>query len=114
MTEIFVPLSQNFFHDLSVDVGETEVSSLEAVGELFVVEAEEVEEGGVEVVDVDFAVDHSEAEFVALAVDVPLLEAGAGHPHCEGFDVVVAADGFAVFAHWGAAEFSAPDDEGVF
>ena len=67
-----------------------------------------------EVVDVDLAIDHSEAEFVALAVDVTLLEAGTGHPHREGFDVVVAADGLAVFAHWSAAEFSAPDDEGVF
>lgn len=36
-----------------MDVGEAEVPALEAVGELFVVEAEEVEEGGVEVVDVD-------------------------------------------------------------
>ena len=78
MTEISVPLSQNFLHEFSVDVGEAEVSSLEAVGELFVVEAEEVEEGGVEVVDVDLAIDHSEAEFVALAVDVTLLEADRG------------------------------------
>jgi hypothetical protein len=63
---------------------------LETVGELFVVEA----------------------EFVALAVDVTSLEAGAGHPYREGFDVVVSADGLAIFAHWGAAEFTAPDDEG--
>ena len=95
-------------------VGEAEVSALEAVGELFVVEAEEVEEGGVEVVDVDLAVDDAEAEFVALAVDVTTLEAGAGHPHCEGFNVVIAADGLAVLAHRGAAKFTTPDHEGVF
>ena len=67
-----------------------------------------------EIMDVDFAIDNTEAEFVALAVDVTLLETGAGHPHREGFDVVVAADGLAVFPHRGAAEFTAPDHEGVF
>ena len=67
-----------------------------------------------EVVDVDLAIDHSEAEFVALAVDVSLLHAGTAHPHREGFDVVVASDRLAVFAHWRATEFSAPDHEGVF
>ena len=61
------------FNDFSVDVGEAEVSALEAVGELFVVEAKEMKEGRVEVVDVDFAIDHAEAEFVAFSVDVTAL-----------------------------------------
>ena len=33
-------------HDLSVDIGQAEVSALEAVSELSVVEAQGVEEGG--------------------------------------------------------------------
>jgi hypothetical protein len=36
-----------------VDVGEAEVAALGAVGEELVVEAEAVEEGGLDVVDVD-------------------------------------------------------------
>ena len=44
-----------------MNVGEAEVSALEAVGELFVVEAKEMEEGRVEVVDVDFSIDYAEA-----------------------------------------------------
>ena len=37
-----------------MNVGESKVLALEAVGELFVVEAKEMEESRVEVVDVDF------------------------------------------------------------
>src|SRR5436309_3352258 len=40
-------------HHPAVDVGQAEVSTGVAVGELLVVEAQEVEDGGVEVVDVD-------------------------------------------------------------
>ena len=50
-------------------VGEAEVAALETVGEFLVIEAEEVEERGVEVVDVDFVFDDAEAEFVGRAED---------------------------------------------
>ena len=55
---------------MPVHVGEAEVAALEAVGELLVVEAEQVQDGGVQVVDVDLALDDAEAEFVGRAVDV--------------------------------------------
>jgi hypothetical protein len=44
---------EEFGDDFAVDVGEAEVAALEAVGEAGVIEAEEMEEGGVEVVDAD-------------------------------------------------------------
>jgi len=44
-----------------MNVGEPKVLALEAVGELFVVEAKEMEESRVEVVDVDFSIDYAEA-----------------------------------------------------
>ncbi|MFT6863664.1 MAG: hypothetical protein ACJAVK_002225 [Akkermansiaceae bacterium] len=44
MVERPILLSLDFFRDFSVDVGEAEVFSLEAAGEWFVVEAEEVRE----------------------------------------------------------------------
>ena len=49
------------------DVGQAEVAALETVGEPGVVEAEEVEDRGVEVVDVDLVLDAGEAEVVGLA-----------------------------------------------
>ena len=56
-----------------MDVGEAEVPALEAVGELFVIEAKKMEEGGVEIVDMDFSIYDAEAELVTLAVDVAFL-----------------------------------------
>ena len=56
-----------------MNIGEAKVSALEAVGELFVVEAKEMEEGSVEIVDIDFSIDYAEAKFVALAVDITAL-----------------------------------------
>ena len=46
-------LGEDGFDDLAVDVGEAVASALEFVGELFVVEAHLVEDGGMEIVDVD-------------------------------------------------------------
>ncbi len=40
---------------MAVDVGEAEVAALIAVGELSVVDSEEVKNGGVEIVDVNAA-----------------------------------------------------------
>ena len=54
-------LRQNLLTDFSMNVGEAKVLALEAVGELFVVEAKEMEESRVEVVDVDFSIDYAEA-----------------------------------------------------
>src|SRR4051812_17263045 len=50
-------LSQQFGYEFSVDVGEAEVAALEAEGELFVVEPEEMQHRGVDVVDVDAVLD---------------------------------------------------------
>ena len=94
-----------------MDVGEAEVSALGAVGEFFVVEAEEVEDGGVEVVDVDFVFDGVEAEFVGFSVGEAAFDAASGEDHGEGVGVVVSAV-VAELVHGGAAEFAAPDDEG--
>ena len=74
-----------------MDVGETEVSALQAGGELSMVEA----------------------EFVALVANVTALSSRSGHPHGEGFDVAIAADRLPVFAHRRTTKFTAPDDKGV-
>lgn len=52
------------------DVGEAEIASGMTVGEPFVVEAEEMENRGVEVVDVDLVPGDGEAEVVGLALEV--------------------------------------------
>ena len=83
--------TQNFTHDLAVDVGQAEVSAGVAVGELFVVEAEQVEHRGVEVVDRNWVLDGSEAKFVGCSVDGSAFDSAAGHPQGETPVIVVAA-----------------------
>ena len=55
-------------HHLAGDVGQAEVAALEAVGQPLVVDAEQVQDRGVQVVDVDGVLDGVVAEVVGLAV----------------------------------------------
>ncbi len=63
-----------------MDVGEAEVAALEAEGEAGVVETEEVQERGVQVVDVHAVFDRVEAEVVGGAERQARLDPVAGHP----------------------------------
>ena len=95
---------------MAVDVGETVLAALEFVGELGVVDPELVEEGGVEVMDVDgflvvlggvrinrgsVFVDDVVAEVIGLAEGHAGFDAAAGGPEGEAAGVVVAAVVFA-------------------
>src|SRR5437763_690927 len=71
---------EEFLHDATGYVGEAEVAALEAIGQLGVVEAQEVEEGRVQVVDVDLVLDRLEAEVVAGTQGDAGLDAAAGEP----------------------------------
>ena len=55
-------------HDAAVDVGEAEVAARVAVGQLLVVDAEQMQNGRVQVVDVDAVFDGVHAELVGRAV----------------------------------------------
>ena len=61
------------------------------VGELGVVEAELVEEGGLIIVGGDLVDSGTVADFVGFAVDGAGLEAAAGEPSGEALAIVVAA-----------------------
>src|SRR6185312_16071222 len=97
------------FYNFSEDVGEAEVAALEAVGEARVVEAEEVEDGGVEVVDVDGVFGDVEAEVVGFAEGDAGFYTAAGEPIGEAVGVMVAAV-VSALDHGCSAEFAAPDD----
>ena len=65
---------------MPVDVGQPVVAALEVVGQPFVVDAQEVEDRGLEVVDVDGVLGDVVAEVVGLAVGDAGLDAAAGEP----------------------------------
>ena len=75
------------------------------------VEAELVQDRGVDVGDVMPVLDGVEAEFVGRAVDDAALDAAAGQPDREAVGVVVAAVG--ALRTRGAAELGGPDHERV-
>jgi len=108
--------------NVAVHVGKTEVASGVAVGQLFVIKAEEVQDSGVEIVHVHGVLDRLESELVGLAVLQPSFSPAARHPHGEAVVVVVAAHfgvgvvgtGSGELNGGGAAEFTAPDHKGVF
>ena len=97
--------------DVAVDIGETAVDACGAEGEFFVIDAHEVEDGGVEVVAPCDAFGGFAAEFVAAAVGGAGFDACAGEPCDEASAVVIAAG--AALGEGRAAEFGGPYDEGV-
>ena len=68
------------FDHLAGDVGEPVVAPLVLVGQAFVVDAQKVEDGGVEVVDVDAVGGDAVAERVGCAVGRARLDPAAGRP----------------------------------
>ena len=97
---------------MPVDVGEAAFEAVVVVGEAFVVEAEEVEDGGVEIVDGSDVFFRFPAECVGGAMGVAALDAGAGEPGGEAFGVMVApASAFLESRH--TAELGAPDDQSI-
>jgi hypothetical protein len=87
------------------------------VGELLVVETEQVEDGCVEVVDGDRILLGLETEFVGRSVDRPAADAAARHPDTKSVGGVIAAvrrvTRAVEFDGRGAPKLSAEDDEGI-
>ena len=86
-----------------------------AEGEGFVIEAEEVEDGGVQVVDVDLSLSDALTDVIGCAVDVPSFDPTTGHPDGESVAVVLATDLRidGALGRGGASELAAPEHEGI-
>src|SRR5262249_53123550 len=83
-------LSQEILDDVAVNVGQAEVAALVAEGEPCVVDAQALQDRGVEMMDVDGGLDDVVAEVVGGAVALATVDAAAGQPHREAAAVVVA------------------------
>src|SRR5438552_1156018 len=102
-------------NDFAGHVREPEIAPLEAVSERFVIEAEQVQERGVEIVDVHRIADDAPADLIGLAVDVPAAHAATRHPDRESAGMVIAAGhrghADAIVAQRRSAELRAPHDQ---
>ena len=92
------------------------MTTLMAIGEAFVVDAELMEDGSLQVVDVNGVLGNVDAVIVGLAVGDTPAHATAGEPVGEAVGMMVAAIGSLgelALAVNGTAEFSAPDNESI-
>ena len=110
------PLSKHVFDHFAEDVSEAEVTALVAIGEAFVVDAELMEDGSLQVVDVNGVLGNVDAVIVGLAVGDTPTHSATGEPVGEAVGMMVAAIGSLgelALAVNGAAKFSAPDNESI-
>src|SRR6516162_260682 len=82
---------ENLLHDMPMHVRQPEVAAAEAVRQAFVVDAQKVQDGGVQIVHRADALSDVHAEVVGGAVDNASLDAAAGEPDAEAFGVMIAA-----------------------
>src|SRR3954454_8228775 len=109
--------SQQGFDDVGFagDARQALVEALESIGQSQVVEAEEVEQRRLQVVDVHRVSDRGPAEFVGLAVDVAFADSAAGHEDRKRVRVMVAAGRdrliLLVLSERGSTELAGDDDQ---
>ena len=63
---------------MTMNVGESEISSGIAVGELFMIEAEKMQDGGVQIMDVNFLLHGGETELIGGSISHAALHAAPG------------------------------------
>lgn len=85
-----------------------------SIGELFVVKAKLVKDGGVDVVDVGFVDGGVVADLVGFAVADASFDSAARHPSGEAMRVMITTRFLRFLGKRKSAKFAAPDDEGVF
>ena len=78
-------------NDFTMDVGQTEIATGVAVGERLMVQAKQVQHGGVQVVRTGWILLRGEPELVGCAVDCASADAPAGQPYRKAVVIVVAA-----------------------
>jgi hypothetical protein len=110
---------QDLLHHATFHIGEPVITPGVAVREALVVQAQEMQHRGVEVVEMDLPRDGAEAELVGLAMGIPDLDSAVGKPGGVAVGLVLAAVGVdrggarEILAPRGAAELARPDDDGI-
>src|SRR5262245_29247699 len=99
-----------------MDVGQPIIASLIFEDQAGVLDAEQVEQGGVEVEKAHRVFRHIVSKVIRLAVTDPAADAAAGQPDGETFRMMIAADAGGVdvaLSIDGAAKYAAPDHHRV-
>src|SRR5579884_1918885 len=92
------------------------MSSLVFVGQFRVIDAEAMQNSGLQIVNVNGILDNVIAVVVGLAVRNPRFNPAAGQPHCKATRMMVAAIVIGCqtpLAIYSPSELAAPDYEGI-
>src|SRR5687767_3237538 len=103
--------SDDLLHHISLHIRKAEVAASVAISQALVVEAQQVQDRSVEVVHVNFVFDGFVAVIIRQTVGETALDGTAGHPHREGFVVVIAPIGALCVRR--SAKLAAPDYQRV-
>src|SRR3954466_9033567 len=85
-------LSQQRFHDLAFDIGQPIIAALESEREPFVIEAEQMQNRRLQIVNENFVLRDAEAELIRFAVRESALRAAAGHHHRVTIRIMIAPE----------------------
>jgi len=105
-------VGQDIPHNGAVHVGQPEVAAGMPPRQPFMVQSQQMQHGGVQIMHRDSVLHGLESKVVGLSVDHAASNSTAGQPH--GESIVVVVPSIAVFGHRCAAEFSTPGHQSVF
>src|SRR5262245_3951656 len=112
------PLRDQLTNHTAVDVGQPKIAARIAVRESLVVEPEQVQNRGVQIVDVHAILDRAEAELIGRAMHVAAADAAASEPRRKTPMIVIATVDLALVCTFlgqlhgrCTTELAAPDDE---
>ena len=94
-----------------MDISEPIIAARVTISELFVVDAKQVQDGGVNVMDMHFIHGCLESKFIALSVGGATTCSTSCEEHAKAMGVVVTS--VAIFTHRCAAKFASPNNERI-
>src|SRR5687767_5547855 len=80
---------ENSFDNFSVNIGQSKIASIEAVGQLFVIETEQMKKGGMKIMHVDFVFRRGGAEFIGCTINGSAFDPTPSQESGERFIVVI-------------------------
>ena len=100
-----------------MDVSQAELATLESVGQAFVVDAKKMENGGLEVMDMDRVFHGVETKLIGSAITGTRFGPPSSQPGGKGVGVMIPAPSWTVFDvslnERSPAKFTAPDNQCV-
>ena len=107
----WLSLCQQFLDHIATDVGKSKIAALELESQLGMVQAQQMKNCGLNVVDMNLVLGDVEPELIGASQRLPRSDAGSGKPHSEGVDVMVPPERLTLFPHRRPSKLTSPDHE---